>query len=59
MRPPIREISNCQFMATDRPGWRAYSGTPLPDRASLNGAIDAEKSDPQNLYGFLKCDTKK
>jgi len=31
--------------STDRPGWRAYSGTPLPDRALLNGAIDAEKID--------------
>jgi len=30
MRPPIREISENQFVSGDRPGWRAYSGTPLP-----------------------------
>jgi hypothetical protein len=34
MRPPIREICDDPFVATDRPGWRAYSGTPLPDRPS-------------------------
>jgi hypothetical protein len=30
VRPPIREISTNQFVSMDRPGWRAYSGTPLP-----------------------------
>ncbi len=41
MRPPIREISANQFVSSDRPGWRAYSGTPLPDFPPLPPTTDS------------------